>query len=145
MNGKYPWMKKLGCTLVLGSMITVMGCEDVSLVRRENIARNDRYRDQRDTDRDRYNRDVRRDQVYGTIQDVNERRSEIRVREDDGRTTVVRYDNRTRITDGNREIRPESLRSGDQISVRVERDSRGDRYADSIRVEDRRSSSGWWR
>jgi hypothetical protein len=133
MNGKYPWMKKLGYTLVLGSVITVIGCEDVSLVRRENIARNERYRDRDD-------RDVRRDRVYGSVQDVNERRSEIRVREDDGRTSVVRYDNRTRITDGNREIRPESLRSGDQVSIRVDRDSRGEQYAESIRVEDRRSS-----
>lgn len=143
MNRK-NWTKKLGCVLVLGSLITVWGCENVGIARRENIARNERYSDRRDSDWDRYDRDARRQQIYGTVQDVDERRREIRVRENDGRTTVVRYDSGTRITDGSRDMRPESLRSGDQVSIRLDRDSRGEQYAESIRVEERRSS-GWWR
>jgi hypothetical protein len=111
---------------------------------RESIA-DRRYGDRRDVGRgDRYDRDSRRDQVYGTVQDVDERRREVRVRTDDGRTTVVRYDNNTRIFDRDRDGRVSSLRAGDWVSIRLERDSRGEQYAEAIRIEDRRSS-GWWR
>jgi hypothetical protein len=75
------------------------------------------------------------------IQDVDERRREIRVRTDDGGTSIVRYDGSTRISDGTRELRPDSLRSGDEISVRLGRSGAGEQYADAIRVIDQRSGS----
>jgi hypothetical protein len=43
----------------------------------------------------------------------------------------------TRITNGSRDIRAESLRSGDRVSVRLDRNSVGEQYANTIRVEDR--------
>jgi len=137
------WTKKLGYTLFLGALTLVWGCESVSLVNRDSVE--PRYGERRDIDRrgewDRRDRD--RDQVYGTVQDVDERRREIRLRTDDGRTTIVRYDNNTRISDGRSDIRAASLRSGDLVSIRLERSSGGEQYAEAIRVEDRRGS--WWR
>lgn len=133
--------KKLGYTVFLGALMTVWGCESVGILERDNIARS-RYEDRRDDrrgDNDRRDRD--RDQVYGTVQDVDERRREIRVRTDDGRTTIVRYDSNTRISDRDRDMRIDSLRSGDWVSIRLERGSGGgEQYADAIRVEDRRGS-----
>ena len=133
--------KKLGYTVFLGALMTVWGCESVGILERDNIARS-RYEDRRDdrrVDNDRRDRD--RDQVYGTVQDVDERRREIRVRTDDGRTTIVRYDSNTRISDRDRDMRIDSLRSGDWVSIRLERGSGGgEQYADAIRVEDRRGS-----
>jgi len=125
---------KLGLALFVGALAIVWGCESVSLVGRDPVE--PRYGDRRDSDR-------RGDQVYGTIQGVNERRREIRVRTDDGSTAVVKYDSNTRVFDGRRDIRVDSLRSGDLVSIQLERSSGGEQYAGAIRVEDRRGS--WWR
>jgi hypothetical protein len=128
--------KGLGTAIILSALATASGCESVGIIDRDNIARS-RY-DRRDNDRrDRVDRDSRRDQIYGTVQDVDERRREIRVRENDGRTMVVRYDNNTRIAGRDREIRPDALRSGDEVSIRLEKGASGEQYADAIRVEDR--------
>jgi hypothetical protein len=135
--------KKLGWTLFLGTLTLAWGCESVGLLERDSIARRDDRRGDYDR-RDRVDRDRDRDQVYGTVQEVDERRREIRVRTDDGRTTVVRYDNNTRISDGDRDMRIGALRSGDWVSIRLQRISGGEQYADAIRVEDRRGS-GWSR
>lgn len=143
------WMKRLGGTLVIGAVATLMGCESVALLPRDDIGDRRGYENRRDSDRrygDRYDRDLRREQVYGTVQDVNERRREIQIRTDEDRTAIVRYDDNTRISDERGDIRATSLRAGDRVSVRIERSSGGEDYAGSIRLEDRRGSSrGWWR
>ncbi|MGH7794459.1 MAG: hypothetical protein ACREQ2_06125 [Candidatus Binatia bacterium] len=141
------WTKQLGCTLFLAALATLWGCESVSLLGRESIAPG--YEQRSDIDRrgdydrrDRFDRESRQGQIYGTVQEVDERRSEIRLRTDDGRTSVVRYDNSTRISGGSRDMRVGSLRSGDSVSIQLERNSGGEQYAYAIRVEDRRDS-GW--
>lgn len=132
-------MKQLGCALILAAVASAWGCESVGILERESIARRDRDRSDERRDRDR----VDRDRIYGVVQDIDERRREVRVRMDDGRSMTVRYDNSTRILNGDREIRIDGVRAGDQVSVRLDRDSRGDQYAQNIRIEDRRGS--WWR
>jgi hypothetical protein len=124
---------------MLGALGFTVGCESVALLPRDDIDR--RSADQRaDSRRDRFDA---RDEVYGTVQDVDERRREIRVRTEAGRTSIVRYDADTRISDGSRDLRPDALRSGDEVSVRFGRDRGGEDYATAIRVTDRRGS--WWR
>lgn len=140
-------MKTLAGAFVFGAFTLAVGCESVAILPRENIAergsgdrRDDSYRDrvvERDSRRDEF---VRRDEVIGTVQKVDERSREIRLRTDDGRNAIVRYDGSTRISDGDRDLRPESLRSGDEVSVRVGRDFGGELYADAIRVRNRRDS-----
>jgi hypothetical protein len=136
-------MTKLGSLLTLGALSLALGCERVALLPRGDVdggGYSDRRADER-RDSDRVERDARRNEVFGRIQDVDERRREIRVRTDDGGTSIVRYDGSTRISDGTRELRPDSLRSGDEISVRLGRSGAGEQYADAIRVIDQRSGS----
>jgi hypothetical protein len=138
-------MRKIGGALAIGAFSLVLGCESVALLPRESIAERgsgDR-RDEINRDRDRIavERDSRRDEIFGTVQNVDERSREIRVRTDDGRSSIVRYDGSTRVSDGSRDLRPDSLRSGDEISVRLARSGAGEQYADAIRVIDQRSGS----
>jgi hypothetical protein len=145
------WTMKLAITVFLGTLGTVWGCESVSLIGRDTIEpgygqRSDIERRGGDYDRrDRFGRDTAQNPIYGTVQDIDERRREIRLRTDDGRTTVVRYDNRTRLFDANRDrdIEVASLRPGDSVAIQLERNSGGEQYANAIRVEERRGS--WWR
>lgn len=145
------WPKKWGYLVFLGALATAWGCESVAILPRDDISNRrydrpdgDRRSDERRGDWDRA--DSRRDQIYGTVQDVNERRREIQIRTDEDRTTIVRYDDNTRISDDRGDVRATSLRSGDRVSVRLERSSGSEQYAGAIRVEDRRgSNSGWWR
>jgi len=129
-------IKRLGCLFFLGALLTIWGCESVGIVERENIARRG-YGDRRDRDRyDRYDRE----QVYGTVRDIDERRREIEVRTEDGRTMTVRYNNNTQVYNGGRDLRVTSLRSGDRVSIRFDRASGGERYAEVIRIEDPRDA-----
>ena len=140
--------RKLGLTLFVGALATTWGCESVSLVGRDTVE--PRYGERGDFERrgdegrrDGFDRDWERDRLYGTVQDVDERRREIRVRTDDGRTASVRYNNNTKVFDGRRDADVDSLRSGDVVSIQLGRRSGSEQYADAIRVEDRRGS--WWR
>lgn len=138
------WTAKLGVTMFLGALGTVWGCESVSLIGRDTIEPG--YEQRSDIDRrDRFGRDTAQNHIYGTVQDIDERRREIRLRTDDRRTTVVRYDSRTRFFDANRDrdIEVASLRTGDSVAIQLERNSGDEQYANAIRVEDRRGS--WWR
>ncbi len=131
--------QKMARGIALGAVTLMLGCESVALLPRDDVDR--RAGDRRDEGRrDRFDARRDRDEVFGRVQDVDERRREIRLRTDDGRTSIVRYDSNTRVFDGNRDLRPEALRSGDEISVRLGRDLGGERYADEIRVVDRRGS-----
>ena len=77
-------MKKLGDALAIGALSLVFGCESVALLPRENIAdrgSGDRREEiSRDRDRSAGERDSRRDEILGTVQNVDERNREIRVR-----------------------------------------------------------------
>ena len=72
--------------------------------------------------------------VRGQVQDVHERYRTIVVRRDDGRRIDVRYDSRTDVVYGDRRYRPESLDRGDYVSMRVDRDRRGQLLARHIVV-----------
>jgi len=54
---------------------------------------------------------------------------------------VVRYDPRTVVYDRDRELRVSDLRNGDEVSIQLGRDAGYDRYADVIRMSDRRSQT----
>jgi hypothetical protein len=125
---------------MLGALGFTVGCESVALLPREDIDRRSAADRRDDTRRDRFDA---REEINGTVQDVDERRREIRLRTEAGRTSIVRYDANTRIYDGSRDLRPDSIRSGDEVSVRFGRDRGGEDYAAAIRVMDRRGS--WWR
>jgi len=118
------------------------GCENIGFINRDEPyttadRRGDRYRDYRgDAIRDR---NLARDEVVGTVEDVDERRNEIHLRTREGRLMVIHYDSGTNVSNRDRDLRVRDLRRGDQILVRLDRNSRGEQYAEAIRMNDR----GW--
>jgi hypothetical protein len=79
-------------------------------------------------------------EVRGVVNDVHERYRVIRLRRDNGRIADVRYDSRTEVVYQGRSYRPESLDRGDYVSMRVNRDSRGQLYARNVTL--RRDARG---
>lgn len=73
-------------------------------------------------------------EMRGTVTSVHDRYNTIRLRRSNGRMADVRYDSRTEVVSGGRRYRPESLDRGDYVSIRVNRDSRGQLYARHVTV-----------
>ena len=73
--------------------------------------------------------------VRGEISYVDERNREIGVSGSWGGGETVRYDSRTRVIYRQREYRIRDLERGDLVSINVDSDSRGRRYARTVRVE----------
>ena len=72
--------------------------------------------------------------MIGTVERIDQARQEIYVRTSQGQTMVVKYDPRTAVFNGNRELTASSLRPGDLIRVQSTRTLDGE-YADVIRAE----------
>lgn len=85
-------------------------------------------------------------EVVGEVEYVDTRAREIEVRTDAGRTTRVRYDDRTQVIYRQRNYSPTNLERGDYIAARIQQDREGRRYADTITVresvQDRTGRSG---
>jgi hypothetical protein len=123
--------------LVLALVLVGMGCENTALLGRRDIDRGGGYDRGREYDRGRDSRDSARDEMVGTVERVDRGDREIHLRTSEARTAVIRYDSGTIVQHRGRDFRVEDLRSGDLVLVQVRRDSRGDRYADLIRLRDR--------
>jgi len=134
-------MKRIFYASVLPLIVAAWGCESVALIGRPDVDRGEttsleRRPDYRG-DRDIRDRSVARDEVVGTVERIDERRNEIHLRTTDGRMTMVKYEPSTVVYARDRELRVDSLRRGDLILVRLDRNSRGEQYADVIRMNDR--------
>jgi hypothetical protein len=124
-------MMRMASFLLLPVLVAAWGCEQVALVKRPDIEREGEYRG-----RD-YGRDTARDEIVGTVERVDRRDNEIHLRTPEARTTVVRYDSSTVVMNRGRDFPVDELRSGDLVLVQLRSDSRGERYADMIRLRDR--------
>jgi hypothetical protein len=114
---------------LMALILAAAGCENISLIRREDpLARRDGDRN-RDFDRGRQD-------VVGTVQRVDRDRREFQLRNSDGDVEWFKYDASTRMTGGDRDLRVEDLRYGDLVRVEFSTDG-GGRYAEVIRVNDR--------
>lgn len=120
--------------LVLSLVLVGMGCENTALLGRPDV---DRGGGGYDRGRDYRGPDSARDEIVGTVERVDRGDREIHLRTSEARTAVVRYDSGTIVQHRGRDFRVEELRPGDLVLVQVRRDSRGDRYADVIRLRDR--------
>jgi hypothetical protein len=128
--------------LLVSATLGLSACENIALIRRPDVddesgRRSDRElaRDSRVPDADR-NRDSRRNEIVGTIERIDESNREIRLRTTEGRMMVVKYDPATMVYNRDREVGIEALRNRDQVLVRLSTNSRGDEYADTIRLND---------
>lgn len=124
----------------------VSACERIALMPRPEIDREGRPLDRdRDpdvsTDRDLYRNDQnlsRNDQsdIVGTVERIDRATNEIQLRTTDAQVIVIKYDPATVVYDRDRDIGIAGLRPRDQVLVKVSRNSRGDQYADTIRLND---------
>ena len=74
--------------------------------------------------------------VIGEVEHVDSRSREIEVRTDTGRTSVVRYDDRTQVVYRQRNYSVSNLERGDYIAARVQQDRDGRSYTDTITVKE---------
>ena len=72
--------------------------------------------------------------VAAEVRYVDDRRQTIEFETNDRRVGTVYYDDRTRVVYQNQDYRPTALEAGDQVTMRVQQDSRGNAYTDYIVV-----------
>ena len=141
-------MASMAYALVLPAMMIISGCESVALMPRPDVDRRDVDRggvDRSGIGRDNESRgDIQdrdkggsRDEVVGTVESINTTAREIRLRTTEAQVMVIKYDPNLAVRSRDRELRVDQLRRGDLILVQVSRDSRGERYADLIRLNEK--------
>ena len=74
--------------------------------------------------------------LVGEVEHVDTRAREIEIRTDSGRTSVVRYDDRTQVIYQQRNYSVANLEPGDYIAARVQQDRDGRNYTDTITVRE---------
>ena len=140
---------KLKAAAAVSSLVAALltgGCESIALLPRQSIEgslnrgdidQRDRQRgsvDRQPESRTDLPRDRAGDEVTGTVQKVDQNRREIHLRTTDARMVIIKYDPATVVYSRDQEIVVDSLRYGDLILVKVVKNSRGEQYADLIRV-----------
>ena len=84
--------------------------------------------------------------VVGEVRHVDARTREIEVRSESGRTVIVRYDNRTRVTYRQKDFAVSNLEPGDYVALRTQEDRDGRLFTDLVTVresaQDRGGSGG---
>ena len=74
--------------------------------------------------------------VVGEVEYVDSRAREIEIRTDSGRTSVVRYDDRTQVIYQQQNYSVANLEPGDYIAARVQQDRDGRAYTNTITVRE---------
>jgi exosome complex RNA-binding protein Csl4 len=74
--------------------------------------------------------------LIGEVENIDTRAREIEIRTDSGRTSVVRYDDRTQVIYQQRNYSVANLEPGDYVAARVQRDRNGQDFADTITVRE---------
>jgi exosome complex RNA-binding protein Csl4 len=74
--------------------------------------------------------------LVGEVENVDTRAREIQIRSDSGRTSVVRYDDRTQVIYQQRNYSVANLEPGDYVAARVQQDRNGQNYTDTITVRE---------
>jgi hypothetical protein len=127
--------------MVLSVALASFGCESVALLPRADIDQRERGgTPDANIGRTERNRNPTSEEINGTVQRVDDSRREILVRTRN-EVVVVKYDPRTMVYDRDRELRVTDLRNGDEVTIQLGRDAGYDRYADVIRMNDRRSQT----
>jgi hypothetical protein len=80
--------------------------------------------------------EVPRDEIVGTVKRVDRSNNEIRLRTTDAWVVVIKYDSATAVYNRDQDVGIDALRSRDQVLVRLSTNSRGEQYADTIRLND---------
>ena len=117
----------------------VSACERIAIMPRPDIDREgrplDRDRDREATPDRNLSRNDQSD-IVGTVERIDPARNEIQLRTTEAQVLVIKYDPATVVYDRDRDIGIAGLRPRDQVLVKVSRNSRGEQYADTIRLND---------
>jgi len=81
-------------------------------------------------------------QVAGTVQSVDTRNQQIALRQSNGQSVALAFDNQTTVLYQNRAYPVTSLESGDQVQARVQQLQNGGYYTDSVFVTQPVQGSG---
>jgi hypothetical protein len=117
--------------ILLLAIFAASGCESITLRPRPDV-------DRKGVERAPDDRGSAKDEIIGTVERVDRTSNEIQLRTTEAKVIVVKYDPATRVYSREREVGIEGLRPRDLILVRVEKNSRGEQYADLIRLNDRK-------
>ena len=79
-------------------------------------------------------------QVSGTVEGVDTRNRQIGIRQSNGQTVGVSYDNQTQVRYQDQNYPVTSLERGDQVTLRIQQTQNGGYYTDIVQVD--RSVSG---
>lgn len=127
--------KRILVAFALPLMLALWGCEHIALVGRPHI---DPTGELSRPNRERVvPSDRARQEIIGTVERIDEARNDIHLRTTEGRMMVVKYDSATTVYNRERQFRVADLRRGDLILLRLDRNARGEQYADLIRINDR--------
>ena len=101
-------------------------CETVALRPRPEIDKRDGAR-----------RDVPRQEIIGTVEQVDKARKEIQLRTTEAQLMLIKFDGATLVYRRERNVGIEALQPGDLILVQAVKNADGDPHADIIRMNDR--------
>jgi hypothetical protein len=73
-------------------------------------------------------------QLTGTVQGLDTRNQTLFIRQSDGTTVALNYDDRTRVVYQNQDYSVSSLENGDQVTARFQEGSSGNYYTDYVQV-----------
>lgn len=114
---------------VLAFALITSACESIAL------------RPRPDVNRRRIEREAIKEEIVGTVERVDRMNNEIRLRTTEAKVIVIKYDPATRVYRREREVGIEAIRPRDLILIRASKTSRGEQYADLIRLNDRDESA----
>jgi hypothetical protein len=80
-------------------------------------------------------------QVSGTIQNVDTRNAQIGLRQSNGQTVALAFDNNTKVVYQNQNYSVTNLEYGDQVTARVQQTQNGGYYTDLVQVDQSVSTS----
>jgi hypothetical protein len=106
------------------------GCQSTAIRPRPDV-------DRRGMERGPDAREPTREEIVGTVEQVDRTNNEIRLRTMEAKVIVIKYDSTTRVYSRERELGIDALRPRDLILIRASKTSRGEQYADLIRLNDR--------
>lgn len=81
-------------------------------------------------------------QLAGTVQGVDARSQQITIRQSNGQSVAVSYDNQTRVVYQNQNYSVSSLEYGDRVTANLQQAQNGAYYTDYVQVDQSVSTSG---
>ncbi|HJU63411.1 MAG TPA: hypothetical protein VJ864_15320 [Candidatus Binatia bacterium] len=127
---RVPRIDYLYMTLTL--VLVASGCQSLALRPRPDL---DKGGIERETAK--IEREPVKEEIIGTVERVDRTSNEIRLRTTEAKVIVIKYEPTTRVYIREREVGIDALRPRDLVLIRASKTSRGEQYADLIRLNDR--------